>query len=218
MWRLFDQNVALNQVIEAGRTICVGLKWVGEKQTTVFSEWEHGWQDMIEGVHAMMSEADGVITYNGDKFDLPILRGDFAEAGLPPPPPVPSIDVLKTTRTFKRLSSKLDYINGVFGIARKLDTGGFDLWRGVMDGNPAAQRKMARYCAQDVKALEALYLRVLPYIKTHPHLHGRGSGSCPNCGSLRIQSRGSYATRCFTYQRLYCRDCGGWHRGKGQKK
>lgn len=218
MWRLWDENIPVDRIIEPGRTICVGAKWAGDKKSYLFSEWEHGHQGMLDAVHAMMSEAAAIVTYNGDKFDLPILRGEFALAGMAPPPPVASIDVFRTTKTLKLGSSKLGYVGQRFGVGEKMKHEGFDLWKGVMAGNAGAQKRMARYCVQDVRLLEALYKRILPYIKNHPCLIGQEVGSCPNCGSLHIQRRGPRTTRAFIIQRLHCVDCGGWHDGPKKRR
>lgn len=86
VWRLYDENVGLEQLIEAGGVICFGAQWLGEKETIFFSEWEHGRDAMIQAAHALLTEADAVVTYNGDKFDLPKLLGEFVLLGLAPPP------------------------------------------------------------------------------------------------------------------------------------
>lgn len=218
MWRLFDENIPVDRVIEPGRTICVGAKFVGEKKTHLFSEWEHGHREMLEKVHAMMSEASAIITYNGDKFDLPILRGEFALAGMAPPPPVASVDVFRTTKTLKLGSSKLGYVVERFGVGAKMKHEGFDLWKGVMAGDPRAQRKMGRYCAQDVRVLEELYKRILPYIKNHPHMVDQEVGSCPSCGSTDVIRQGVRTTRTMRVQRLQCKACGSWFEGSRSKR
>ncbi|WJY17659.1 ribonuclease H-like domain-containing protein [Alteriqipengyuania flavescens] len=216
VWRLFDENIPVDRIIEPGRTICVGAKFVGEK-AQLFSEWEHGHAEMLAKIHAMMSEADAIVTYNGDKFDLPILRGEFALAGMAPPAPAASVDVFKTIRTLKLGSSKLGYVGERFGVGEKMKHEGFDLWKGVMAGDAKAERKMGRYCVQDVRLLEDLYKRVLPYIRNHPHMVGQEVGACPSCGSLHVQRRGPRRTRTMLIQRMHCQDCGSWHDGPRTK-
>ena len=68
VWGLFKQNIGLNQIVEDGGTLCVGAKWHGEKGVKVFSVWEHGQIGMAIGVHAMMAEADAIITYFAKDF------------------------------------------------------------------------------------------------------------------------------------------------------
>ncbi|MBF7012527.1 ribonuclease H-like domain-containing protein [Novosphingobium resinovorum] len=217
VWGFWDQRVGAEQVIAPGGTICVGAKFVGDKQSFLFSEWEHGHQGMLEGIHALMDQADALITYNGDKFDLPILNGEFALAGMTPPAPATSIDVFKSVRRLKLGIHKLGYVGPRFGLGNKLTHEGFGLWKGVMNGDPKSQKKMARYCVQDVKLLEKLYLRVLPYITNHPHLVGQPAHTCPACSSTKLHSRGWRRTRTMQVQRLQCQDCGSWHYGSRKK-
>jgi uncharacterized protein YprB with RNaseH-like and TPR domain len=98
VWRLFKENVGIGQVLEAGGVICFSAKWFGEKGFQFYADWTVGHEEMIRAAHRLLSEADAVVTYNGDKFDLPKLRGEFLLANLLPPPPLTSIDIYKTVR------------------------------------------------------------------------------------------------------------------------
>jgi len=217
VWQMRDVNVALNQLVETTGTICVGLKWAGERKCHFYSDWQHGHQGMIEAVHAMISEADAVVTYNGDKFDLPKLQGEFLLAGLDPPPPVTSIDVYKAVRRLGFMSNKLAFIGPLLTGGEKVKHEGQELWTKVLAGDPKAERKMERYCVQDVRLLERVYFKVRPYIATHPHLGMTSRYSCGSCGSSRIQSRGVRRTKASYTQRLHCQACGSWQDGKRVK-
>lgn len=172
---------------------------------------------MLEAVHAMLTEADAVGTYNGAAFDIPMLDGEFALANMALPPAPTHIDLFKTIRKMRFLSSKLDYILPLFGLGGKVKHEGFPLWLKVMQDDPKAQRKMARYCAGDVRRTEELYERILPYIKDHPHLGFTPKGSCGACGSTRMQRRGPRRTKASIIQRLQCQDCGSWQSGERSK-
>lgn len=216
VWRFWDENIGADQIIEPGGTIMVGAKWLGERGVTLLTEWEHGKSGMIAEINAMMCEADAIVTYNGDKFDLPILNGEFVLASMKPVAPAASIDVYKTVKGLKLGIHKLGYIGPLLKIGAKVKHEGFNLWKAVMDGCPKARKRMARYCIQDVRLLEALYIRVLPFIKNHPHLGG-GPDACPACGSKELERRGYRFTRCFKVQKVRCKDCGHWHTGKRVK-
>lgn len=218
IWRAYgEQNVGVEQIIDAGSIICVGYKWLGQKETRLVSEWEHGQQAMLREIWEAMDEADAVITYNGDKFDLPKLQGEFLLAGLGPTPPVTSIDVVKAVRKFGYFVNRLAFIGPFLGVGAKVKHEGFDLWVKVMEGNEPAQRRMARYCKQDVKLLEKLYLKVRPFIRNHPHMGKVAGHECGACGSTHVQSRGYRRTRSFRIQRLQCQACGSWQDGKREK-
>ncbi len=99
-----DQHITHKQIKQDGGTICVGVKWYGERAVTVYSEWEHGYSGMIARVHDLLGEAEAVCTYNGARFDIPKLQGNFLLEGLPPPPPPTQIDVFQAVRK-KRCTS-----------------------------------------------------------------------------------------------------------------
>lgn len=216
-WGLFDQNIGLNQVVEPGGTICFGAKWRGEKSMLFYSDWQHGHRAMVKAAHSLISQADAVVTYNGDRFDLPKLRGEFLVERLAPPPPVTSIDVYKSVKKLGLLSNKLAYVGPLLTGSGKVKHEGHELWTKVMNGDAKAQAKMERYCSQDVRLLEKVYDRVLPYITTHPHLAFTGPNHCGACGSHHVQKRGTERTRASVFQRLQCMDCGSWFRGTRTK-
>ena len=99
-----------------------------------------------------------------------------------------------------------------FGKKRKV---GHELWIGCMQNDPKSWKEMERYNKQDVKLLEAVYDKLLPWIKDHANynLYGSSSLVCPNCGSANHQRRGIAITRTLRYTRHQCKDCGTWFRG-----
>lgn len=210
VWKMFDENISLEQLITPGRIICWAAKWHGGEMFA--ADERKGTKPMLAKMHALMSEADAVVTFNGDKFDLPKLNGEFLAAGLPSLPPTPSIDLRRTTKQLGYISGKLMFLSSHLGIGAKIDTGGFKLWRDVLDGDERAWAKMVRYNKHDVVLLERLYKRVMPYIKTHPALH-RGHGTCPACGHKKLHRRGERFTKAFAIERLHCIKCNSWTDG-----
>lgn len=213
VWRAWDENINPEQIVEDGGLLCVGAKWLGERQCYLFSEWEDGHVGMLEAIHGMLSIADAIVTYNGDKYDLPKLDGEFVRYGLPPRPPCTSIDCIKAVKKFGFFRNALGFVAPFLGLGSKLEHEGFNLWKKVMQGDEGAEKRMAKYCQQDVKLLERLYLKIRPHIKTHPHMGRTGSKQCPSCGSSHAQSRGTRRTRSFKIQRLHCVECGHWFDG-----
>lgn len=217
VWGAWKENIHPEKIIEDGGLLCVGAKWLGEKTVHLFSEWEHGHVDMLKAIHEMMSYADAIVTYNGDKYDIRKLEGEFVLHGLPPTPPCTSIDCLKAVKRFGFFMNRLGFVAPFLGLGGKLEHEGMGLWTKVMNGDANAQRRMARYCIQDVKLLEKLYLKIRPYIRNHPHMGKTGAAECPSCGGKHTHSRGTARTRCFKRQRLQCQDCGHWFYGKQTK-
>jgi hypothetical protein len=215
VWEAWGVNITSDKVIEHGGLLCVGAKWV-DGDAYMFSEWEHGHQGMVEAIHALMLEAEGVITYNGDRFDLKKLSGEFLLAGLTPVV-VTSLDLLKTVKRQGYFQNGLKFIGPFLGLGEKDETGGFDLWKKVEAGDAKAQKKMAKYCGQDVRLTERLYKKIKPFITNHPYFGPVGTGGCPTCGSTNLQKRGPRYTRFFQIQRLQCTDCGSWTSGERTK-
>jgi hypothetical protein len=175
----------------------------------------------LKTIHEALSEADAVVTYNGDKFDLPRLMGEFVAAGLKPPPPIPSIDLYKAVKKLSYQSGKLEFVAPFLDIGSKVKHEGFRLWRAVMDGDPGARVRMEKYNKQDTNLLAKLYKKLRPYMTTHPHIHARGVAghNCPVCGSTKLQRRGYRMTRAFRIERLQCQNetCGAWSSGVRHK-
>lgn len=216
-WRAYDTSFSPDQVIDGGGMMCVGAKWLGEKGVFFFSDWQHGHYEMLIQLHALLSEADAVIHFNGDKFDMPKIEGEFALAGMSPPPTPTNIDVLKTVKKFGLFMNRLAYVGPLFKVGSKIKHEGFTLWTSVLAGDPKAQRRMERYCLQDVRLLERLYLKIRPFIRNHPHMGNTKSGACGGCGSHKMHSRGYRRTKAFRIQRLQCQDCGAWQDGRREK-
>lgn len=217
VWQPWQENITPEKIIEHGGLLCVGVKWLGDKETLLYSEWEHGHLDMLANVHEMMSYADAIVTYNGDKYDLPKLRGEFLQHGFPPPPPATSIDVLKAVKKLGLFMNRLAFVGPFLDLGGKLEHEGMALWTKVLDGDEKARKRMSKYCQQDVKLLEKLYLKIRPYIHNHPHMGKVGAQECGACGGRHVQSRGTRRTRAYKIQRLQCQDCGSWFDGTRKK-
>lgn len=217
VWRAWDENISPDQVIEDGGMLCWSAKWLGSKEVLFSSEWEDGHDDMVRKLHALFCEADALVTYNGDSYDNKKSFGEFLLAGLDPPPPPTSIDVIKTIKKMGYFRAKLSFIGPFLGVGKKVPHEGFSLWKRVMEGDEKAQAKMKRYCLQDTKLLEKLYLRIRPFITNHPKMGNTKSVECGTCGGHHLQSRGFRRTKSFKIKRLQCQDCGSWSDGTRSK-
>ena len=187
--------------------------WEGEDHV-LYSDGLTDHKAMIKGIHKLLEEADYVCTYNGDRFDLKILNQEFLEAGLPPPSPYKSIDLLKVVKkNFRFTSNKLDYITGKLGLGNKIKHRGYQLWLDCMDGKRSAYKEMSEYNVQDVIILERLFYKLTPWIKNLNRSIIQGGYVCPYCGGDHLQRRGTRKTLLGSYSRLQCQDCGGWSTG-----
>ena len=215
VWKLHKVNIGIDQIEEPSQILCWAAKWYGERGI-YYADQRGGRKKMLSEMHALMSQADCFATYNGDRFDLGRLEGEFIEQRLPPTPPVASVDLYKKVANLGYISAKLAYVGPHLKIGKKVKHAGFDLWRGCMRGDESSWRKMKAYNIQDVRLTGELYTLLRPYIRNHPFM-GVGGGElheCPTCTSTRNQSRGNRRTRSFLIQRLQCLDCGAWFNGK----
>ncbi|RBP66396.1 RNase H superfamily protein [Brevibacterium sanguinis] len=214
---LWKQDIGIAKLMERGHVMCFVAKWYGEKEVIFRSDHHDGHEAMIRAAWDLLNEADLIVTYNGISFDMPHLNREFALLGLSPPSPYKDIDLIRVVRKqFNFSSNSLANVVEELGIGSKMDTGGFELWRGCMNDDPKAWAKMKRYNVRDVAITERLYDRLRPWIKGHPHL-GMFSGdewSCPNCGNQDISTnrQGEAHTFVQRYKQFQCPKCGTWIR------
>jgi len=207
-WGLWDQNIGIHQVREPGRMICVAAKW--ESGGIWFgAEWLDR-ELMLGVIHGMLDQADTVVTYYGSRFDIPHLNRAFLAAGMPPPAPYKQVDLKQVVRRkFKFPSTKLAYVAQELGLSGKADSGGYGTWKGCLAGDLKAQAAMQKYNRQDVRVLQELYDRMLPWLPG-PSLVTDG---CPRCGGSDLDRAGDYRTAVSVYPRYRCLTCKTFSRG-----
>lgn len=217
-WGTWNQYVAPNQLKEHGRTLCWAAKWYGENEMQWMTETV-GRKRMIKRIHKLMTEADAVITYNGLKFDIPMLNNEFIKYDLDPIPPQKHIDLYRTAKgRFRLASNKLEFVAQYLKVGKKVNTGGFGLWVDVLAGDADAWDRMIDYNKADVELLERVYEKLRPWVKNHPDVAVDDSREhCATCGSASIQYRGYRRTKLFTIRRLHCQECGAWSDGVKKK-
>lgn len=213
-WGLHDQNIGVDQVVDAGGMICFAAKWLGESEIEFRSTHHDGRRKMVRRLWKLLDEADAVLHFNGKRFDIPHIQRSFVEAGLTPPSPYKQIDLyLVVRRQFRFLSNKLAHVSPQLGLGGKVHHEGFRLWLRCMNRDKAAWARMRKYNMQDTALLEDAYEILRPWIPNHPsHAAERGADVCPKCGSGELQWRGFATTAVGRYRRFQCQSCGGWGR------
>lgn len=221
VWGMWQQNVGLNQLDTPGEVMCFAAKWLGESDVQFHGgPGREAHTSMVAAAHELLSEADVVVTYNGNSFDLKHLNREFVEAGFQPPAPYVSVDLLKEVRRhFKFPSNKLDYVAGQLGLGHKVKHEGFELWLACLAEDLDAWRRMETYNRQDVVLTEQLFERLRAWIKL-PHVALFSDllsvDACPRCAGTNLIKRGYAYTKTSRYQRLKCTDCGGWSRANSR--
>lgn len=212
---LWQQNIGLSQIQATDWMACFAAKFHGERKVHFHSVWDDGARGMALALHRLFDEADVVIGWNSNRFDIPWANRVFMESNKGRPSPFAKVDLMRSVKQQFRLPSyKLDFVSRWLGLEGKLRTGGFDLWADVMAGHPAARRKMRRYNIQDTKLTEQVFdrLREKGWVKGLPNHSIHDGHVCPNCGSEKLQARGYAATLTRRYRQWQCQSCKSWSR------
>lgn len=220
VWKFFKENVGAKQVLENGYMLSWAAKWLGDKTIYYEDLSNQHEKDMLLPLHALLDRADIVVAHNGDGFDLPHIQGRFLMHGMKPPAPYKQVDTVKIARKeFNFPSNSLEYLSKVLDLAIKKGGHkkfpGFELWLGVLRNDPEAWAEMKEYNIDDIKVLELLYLKMLPYARFHPNVGVFGVNDapvCPKCGGHHIHYRGYSHTNVGRFRRFQCNDCFAWGR------
>lgn len=207
-------------VLEQSPVLSFSAKWLGGKQITKglpdYKGYKNGSKDdskLVKDMWSLLDEADVVIMQNGRTYDYKMTNARFLYHGLTPPSPFRMIDTKNEARKYLRLPSySLDDMVKYFGLGRKMEHEGFDLWTKCLDGDRKAWAKMKAYNAHDVLLTEKLYLKLRSFVRSNLGIFYNSNIVCPSCGSKNIQSRGLTRNQTTMYRRIFCTDCGSWSR------
>lgn len=227
------QFISPSQIITPTRVISFAAKWHHRTVVKFWSEYEgfNRWGGatqegchlgMVKAAYDLLDEADVVVTYNGDNFDLRHLRREFRKYDLGQPSPFASVDLWKVVKKDEEWAShKLSYITEQYHLTGKMENSGFSLWRGVLSDDPELRRRswleMRRYNKQDVRTTEELFDAAADLIQNIPHadLYSDEPAEEQTCKTCRgsLQRRGHAYTKTRRYARYYCNACRKWSRG-----
>lgn len=219
VWSRWKQNVSLSQTISEWFCLSWSAKWLFDSETLsdrltgeeVLAESDGR---MMKGLWDLLEEADMIVAHNGDQFDIPKINARFIVNGLPPTSPYKQIDTLKVARKqFGFSSNKLDALAIYFGFEKKIETS-FELWSECMKGNEESLMYMEKYNRHDVELLEEVYLKLRPWIASHPNValySDITDPQCAHCGSIHMKESKPYYTSIGEYKTYRC-GCGAINR------
>ena len=219
VWRAWKQNVGYNQFVQHTNILSYAAKWYGNDRIFTKNLYQHRESGVVENVLALLDAADIVVTHNGKKFDIPVIRSRAVELNLLPFSPIKQVDTYLVAKTlFNFELNSLAYISNYLGVEKKGEHKkfpGFELWSECLRFNSEAWKELVAYNIQDVITLEQVYERLLPWMECHPNImvDKPDSPVCPRCGGS-VQRRGFYFTNVSKYQRYRCNICGGWSRSR----
>lgn len=218
-WGLYEQNVI--GVIQDWKLLTVSWTWYGSgeyhaKQLCDFKGYKKGSLDdllLTKFVRDLLDQADYSVAHNGNAFDVKKVNAKFAEHNIAPPSPHTQIDTLGVARRNMKMSSnKLDSLGAIFGLGRKINHSGFTLWTRCMAGERAAWEEMKEYAVQDVVLLEAVFERLLPWIKGLNYSLFTDEFVCKNCGSAQLSEQGHFISQTAARPAWACETCGTWNK------
>lgn len=218
--RLWNTNVNEEQVLSQWFALCWSAKWLfddkimSDRLTSDEAKREDD-SRIVKSMWSLLNEADIVVAHNGDRFDVPNMNTRFIVNGLPPTSPYQTIDTCSVAkRQFGFSHNNLNALAKVFGFKVKLETN-FELWKRCVDGDEKSLKIMQIYNRRDVETLEEVYLKIRPWIRSHPNLGlyvDAIEPVCSNCGSRNvIKSDKFYYTMVGKYE-LYRCECGAYIR------
>ena len=147
-WNIgYKINLSHDNIIQERSIICICWKWEGENKVHSLS-WNKGNdKKMLIEFAKVMNSADETIGHNSDNYDEKWIRTRCIFHGISLIPDFQRIDTLKLSRKgFRFNCNKLDYIAQYLGLGKKLDTGGFGLWKDiVLKNSNSAMKKMIDY-------------------------------------------------------------------------
>ena len=208
-----------HQFVDKEHLLGFSWKWLGEDAVERLFLHEVGKvavkkkddRKLVQKLWLLLDEADAVITYNGNGFDIKLFNAKCLQYGLTPPSPFKSIDLYPVAkRRFKLDDKKLNTVSNALGLGGK-DVMTYDDWVECYFNNIEAFEKMATYCDKDVLLTEQVYTKLLPWINNHPNISQfKGEVCCTSCGS-NSYSDGGWTIPYVNgkrYRRHVCKDCG----------
>ena len=166
VWKLWDNNVGLNQIDSDWYIMSVAAKWLGEDEVFYWDQQDvHPMEDdtyLLSKLWDLLNEADFVIGQNIQKFDTKKVNARFVLNGFPKPSTYRQIDtMLQAKQQFGFTSNKLEYMTDRLCPEHKKskhkEFPGHELWAECLKGNSAAWAEMKSYNIDDIHATEALY-------------------------------------------------------------
>lgn len=231
VWSPGKQYVSVNQLSSDRMIMTIAWKF-GDEKTVHAATWGtgkslasrmKGEKRMLKAFAKAVEQADIMVTHNGARFDVPIIKARMMAHDLPALTEVIQEDTYQMCRGIGLQSKKLNEIARVLGVGRKIKSS-YQWWVDLLESNDqASMDEMVKYNKMDVTVLEAVHKKVVKYAPVKGH-RGVISGkhrddSCPTCGSedIGLNTGAIYRyTSTGRYYRFKCNDCGAGWRGRKQ--
>jgi uncharacterized protein YprB with RNaseH-like and TPR domain len=219
VWRLWDQNVGLNQIHKDWHVMSWSAKWRNAPESEIMymdqrnSKKAEDDKEILKEIWSLLDEADVVITQNGKRFDQRKLNAKFVQHDLGAPSSFKHIDTkIIAQKHFDFPSYKLEYMTEKlckkYKKLKHKKYPGHEMWTECLKGNQDAWHEMELYNKHDVLALEELYFILISWDSSiNLNLfHDEEIHVC-HCGCDESIKNGFYYTNMGKYQRYKCKEC-----------
>lgn len=166
VWKMWDNNVGLNQLIDDWYILSFAAKWLGEEEIFYYDQRDEPDQTddsfILSKLWKLLNEADFVIGQNVKRFDTKKVNARFILNGFPKPSTYRQIDTMLIARDqFGFTSNKLEYLSKILCPdhvkSKHSKFPGHEMWVECMKGNREAWEEMESYNRDDILATEELY-------------------------------------------------------------
>lgn len=179
VWKLWDNDIALNQIHSDWFILSYCAKWYGEDE--IFYRDQRGLDDIeddweiLKELYTLMNECDILCGHNLRRFDNKKINTRLILNGFKRPSPFRIIDTLEIAkRNFGFTSNKLEYLADKLCVKNKKSSHGkfpgYSLWKECLKGNPEAFQEMREYNEMDVITLEEIFTVLAPWDNRIPNL------------------------------------------------
>jgi len=223
-WQLFDQNIALNQIIKDWSILSYAAKWLDSDK--IMYEDTRNKKDvrddksLVANICKLLDQCDVVVSHYGKKFDIPKIDTRRLKHKLPMFTMPKHEDTKFMASKFSFTSNKLEYVAKFLGTKyQKLTTkrkfSGMDLWRACLNKNVEGWKEMEKYNKLDILTLQGVYEQLKPRAsKLNSNLWNDGEDNVCSCGSSNFRNKGYHYTEIGKFTRFQCKSCGKNTRGK----
>jgi len=215
---LFNQNHGIDQIEEDPYILGFSVQRYGKPVKWYDCRDE---KTMYDELFKALDEADVLVGWNSDSFDVKWIEGELKLRGYPAPSPTHLVDLMKHFRRRSRfISKKLAYVSQRLLGDTKVPHQGFrDLWwpiispKATEEERNKAWTRMKRYGLKDTALMFPILEEVIGWIKLPVRMRSNPyEETCPNCGSTHVRRKGYRRSGNFDKQRYQCQNdgCGKW--------
>lgn len=216
----WNTNIPAHKIKHHGFMISAAWSWYGRNKIDAVSvlddpkRFKKNHRDdfhVIKKLSEVVNEADAIVAFNGDNFDMKELNTGLIKHSLEPLKHVVQIDPYKIAKKHFRFKGGNSLRNLCEFLDVKAEKGKVDddVWIAAAEGDPAAIKKVLKYNKGDIPTLKQVYEKIKPFTPAKLNLnHFVEADVCPSCASPDFIRYGRFYRMSGFKQQFRCNDCG----------